>query len=81
MMKTRNRIILLVAITSSAAYISLTTNAMAGLSLLAISPLLLCLTTCGIAGGAIGGATWFSRSKTKQHDSMEADKRKPRGCC
>jgi hypothetical protein len=69
-----------VAIASLAAYLSLTVNVVAGLSLLAVSPLLLCLGTCGIMGGVIGGAAWFSRSKTKQHDSMGTDK-KSKGCC
>lgn len=79
--KTRYKIILLVAIALSAAYISLTINVVAGLSLLAISPLLLCLATCGIMGGVIGGATWFSRSKTKQRGTMVTEKRKSEGCC
>ncbi len=69
-----------VAIASFAAYLSFAINAVAGLSLLAISPLLFCLITCGIMGGVIGGATWFSRSKTKQHNSMGAEK-KSTGCC
>ncbi len=66
MIKTGYKIVFLVAIASVAAYLSLTTSAVLGLSLLAISPLLLCLITCGIAGGVISGATWFSRSKTKK---------------
>ncbi|MDE1814813.1 MAG: hypothetical protein KGH87_08080 [Thaumarchaeota archaeon] len=79
-MKTRNKIILLVAIASLAAYVSLAISPVVGLSLLAVSPLLLCLTTCGIAGGVIGGAAWFNRSKTKQHDSMGTGK-KSKECC
>ena len=79
-MKTRNKIILLVAITSLAAYLSLTISPVVGFSLLAVSPLLLCLATC-VVGGVIGGATWFSRSKTKQRDLMGTDKRKSEGCC
>jgi hypothetical protein len=69
-----------IAIASLAAYLSLTINAVAGLSLLAISPFLFCLITCGIMGGVIGGAAWFSHFKTKQHDSMGTDK-KSKGCC
>ena len=70
-----------VTIASSVAYISLTINMAAGLALLAVSPLLFCLATCGVMGGVICCATWFSRSKTKQHDSMGTDKRKSEGCC
>lgn len=79
-MKTGYKITILVAIASSAAYVSLTISPVVGLSLLAVSPLLLCLGTCGVMGGVIGGAAWFSRSKTKQHDTMGPDK-KSKGCC
>lgn len=79
-MKTGYKIIFLVVTASLAAYLALTINVVAGLSLLAISPILFCLATCGVIGGIIGGATWFSRSKTKQHNSIGADK-KSTGCC
>lgn len=78
--KTGYKITILVAIASLAAYVSLVISPVVGFSLLAVSPILLCLTTCGIAGGVIGGATWFSRSKTKQHDTMGTDK-KSKECC
>ncbi|HEU5221658.1 MAG TPA: hypothetical protein VFU58_06320 [Candidatus Nitrosotalea sp.] len=70
----------IVVILSLAAYLSLAVSTVAGLSLLAVSPLLLCLGACGIMGGVIGGAAWFSRSKTKQYDSIGTDK-KYKGCC